>query len=544
MTEILNTIRAYILISIFVLLSACFSGSSSSTTEVAGDALDTTESELYSNGPFDLPVTIAKLETVNPNLMSADYLDSGISDISTDSSVTFLLNTESSSSGYVITGSEGATTSEKVIAYNTVTTSSVIVSSEVDGSFTLNILATEGDPISVSSLNGGEDTASPPVTISSFNGISEISLTNTALLGINHNLVQLNGYTFFTTVDDDGISTLVRRELTTGTTETVDIVSGVFESISVDSTSHDVSLLTTDESLYHINSDDPISLSSIVWDNANSIYVHPDTIRVFDQLDHGIETFTDGNNNSFICVNDTFDALGYNDTNTNLLHIAADGTRTIIADDSIDVILDCELGADGKLYVLARPPAVPGPGFDAARIYKLTLSDGVNALTNASTFHVFSSTIQPRSFDISQNLDYVVLVGNNSSNEIEYVVYDESANTETTVYQHASGDDAYPNYARISSTGMVVACTSLNVDSGVLAAHRFGTDSKNEFYKLTDPDITSACNGSFEIDEQDFLVYFKAPGANILSENSELSPIQLNIMNLNSISFSSLSLDS
>src|SRR3990167_7283975 len=114
---------------------------SGGTSTSAGD-LSNTETGLYADGPVDIPVTIAKLDSVDADLVIIPPLSDGAVDNLSSSS--FIKKLESSGAVYVVTGAAGAVNTEqtmKIYGINTTSGTAVIASVESDGSFEFQINA-------------------------------------------------------------------------------------------------------------------------------------------------------------------------------------------------------------------------------------------------------------------------------------------------------------------------------------------------------------------------------------------------------------------
>lgn len=544
------TTRQFITILSLLILPACFGSNKSSssdeadagstTTDFVGETFNDTEAELYSDGPVDIPVPIARATAMDLSKMTATYQDAGI-----DSSGSLLTRYTTGSSGYIITGSAGASPSNKVYFFNIQTQEALVVLANEDGSFEGKIVAREGDLVAVSALNDAEDTASPPITIATNKaGLMEAAFTNSNSIGTEANLIAASDYTFIALQNNDGTSSLIRRKFNSSNISTVaKNVSGSVKAIGVDQGIHDVSLIMNDELLYRIdNANTSVELADTSWNNPLPIYTVTSDIRDFDLI-AGLEAFMDSNNNILICQIDSFDSPDYNNAQMALIHISSTGTETVLANDKTHIIIDCDQADNGNVYVLARAVKAGGE-LDAPTIFRLAIADGVNSLTNAQVYRILSVGIGvPLALDMSPDTNYALISSINSAGDFVYVVYEKTTALETTIYNHALDSDRYTNFARISSTGVVVACSFTDEENNHFVAHRFKTDGVDTFTQLTDPKFSLPCNGTFDIGRANHLIYYRSPGTSITDQNSALAAPQVSMINLDLVDFDALAPD-
>ncbi len=216
-----------LLILIFLSFSACFSSATPSDV----DSLSTIEAELHETGAASIPVTIAKLDSLDPSKVSIT------AELSLDTSVNLNFNylTTQTNCTYIYTiviaagGVSDPTTTPSILIYNltqnyTEMYGSVVAadgSAPIAGTGPLSVCGEAADQIMVSTLTAAEDAASPPVTLEiDATGSTIMTLTSsTNLAGSNNILVNPNGDIFAIVLDGAGGSSIYRIESdgTTGT---------------------------------------------------------------------------------------------------------------------------------------------------------------------------------------------------------------------------------------------------------------------------------------------------------------------------------------
>ena len=105
------------------------------------------ESNLFSEGPISAPVTIAKMDSPNPQFIR----------------VYFTAEDESLDGSFLVEGAAGAVPAEvtKVIVFNSRTTDQEIIVVNEDGSFEATLPGQQSDSVLVASLSDAEDQMSP-----------------------------------------------------------------------------------------------------------------------------------------------------------------------------------------------------------------------------------------------------------------------------------------------------------------------------------------------------------------------------------------------
>ena len=205
--------------------------SGSSAAASTAEAASETETSLYSDGPIDLPVTIAKLETpdVTKLLISAQSLDQSIN---APQNLRTLLNRYSTTDptvAYAIVGSAGAVHDPDVTPFvfleNATNDTTEFCDVSLDGSFTCAILGDLNDDLRLYASTADDiSTAqmSPPLYIRLNElGTTTIGDTNSTNISADFKLMTDNVGNYYLVIITDGRSTFARRSITGTTLEVI-----------------------------------------------------------------------------------------------------------------------------------------------------------------------------------------------------------------------------------------------------------------------------------------------------------------------------------
>lgn len=201
-------------------------GDTGDTTSSA-DSLDAGEAGLFSDGPIDLPVTIAKLQSPNSEQIDLSVTEPGTSNLIKPNAPRFLSAGETYSCEF--TGSGDATdsslraipdpvTTPYVLIYDAASATSVIETVASDGSFTATIACQVEQNLIVAALTADSlaSAQSSPVVIFSVDELGTVTVTITHSNRINDAQpfgADPYGNVIFSVIEDDGTYTLWRRNL-------------------------------------------------------------------------------------------------------------------------------------------------------------------------------------------------------------------------------------------------------------------------------------------------------------------------------------------
>lgn len=182
-------------------------GTSSATDSDTASDLTSADSQLYSDGPIDLPVTIAKLDT--PDLTKITVT---VEELSTPSLSPPLATT--ATHRFTITGIAGAATTAKVTVFDLDSDEQVTSDVESDGSFSIQIDGTLTDTLAFAGANSTVTQITPFVVITvDSTGNPVMTVSNTDSLNTNQNLIvdELGNY-YVSVLNADGTTyTLLQR---------------------------------------------------------------------------------------------------------------------------------------------------------------------------------------------------------------------------------------------------------------------------------------------------------------------------------------------
>lgn len=189
-------------------------GISAATGGDIGTDLTSTDSQLYDEGPVDMPVTIAKLDSPDLTKVSVTVEEITTPSISPPLATTTLYR-------FTIIGAPAATNTAKIFVYDVTTGDTASADVATDYSFTVSIdAASLTDSIAFAGGNSELSQISPPyvinVVVNEDLSVSPVvALTNSSSLNSNQNiLVDAVGNYYLSSSNTDGTYTLSRRSAT------------------------------------------------------------------------------------------------------------------------------------------------------------------------------------------------------------------------------------------------------------------------------------------------------------------------------------------
>lgn len=499
----------------------------SGAVPVAEDLPDS-QGGLFDDGPVELPVTIAKLDSPNMYLITVT-----ISEIGGDGSAVSALE-DGKSYEFTFSGAAGAiadpAATPYVMLYNVATGESVVVTVAADGSFEVSITAeAEQDivltAVTATDLNSAQ--GSPPLIYrADSSGTGTFTTTNTSFLMTDQNLVvDGSGNTYFSTLAEDDTYTLWRRNLD-GTLQDP-LVEGIGEPITLITVlSPDyITYMTADGSFYTVLNEGAAA------PQLKSRFLYQSASDEIDADDEWIERLVG-----------SFDVSGVEDIDSEyqLLPVSANKllTRQPEEDSSgsvgmfIDVIeVDVDggdesipfhvvskadydeawaaVGGNKIVYVLVSEHDDPSfslytVGFDDER--KASAWEGRKLLEDGIMIDVVS---------MSASLNGgVVFAGTNPSGEMEIFVWNGEFGLKRLINFAEAGVN-YEAYPKISPQGEFVLACDQSVEPAQFVVHRTGAglpsgmgDPEGVFYPLTSDMGWSPCPVRDAYIDEHYVIHF------------------------------------
>lgn len=535
-----------------------------STSSLGGDAggdydeLDSTESGLYSDGPVDLPVTIAKLDSADSQLLTIEYSDSLSQQLTRESPS----HQTAGDGGYVITGDSGAVNIDqatKIFALNTVTAESIIVDVEDDGSFELQISAEEGQVIALAPMVDAEDLIGIPLFVDEENGVDTIALTNADNLNPNVNIeVNVDGYAYFSAEVADGTYEIYRRNLdgtaletiATGISAQVRFITldeqgslnyvtqdGKVYSILLAATATSVSALRADDLIepQHLDYEDPFELMDFgdVLDDADTFVPAPAEVFRVGSGDYMGVAFVSNkrqvNNGSGGLVQPSFLRL----IGSNL------GTTTYEFLDTDDYnAAEFSLGEVDTLFVAAELNDSAEPqGFRPFELYALDMTLGPDAWANRTLAYSHATRGESLISMKSTRHGFVVFVVQNIDTGTNSIYSLQEGESPVAVAVSPSGDKTYSEwialteYNRIEDSSFVTCATDASEGVSYLALHRLDRDDPGIFWRLTSTVNKDGCKGNYAIDNENRVMFYRSETVDGVEQPAQISFIDLDNIN-------------
>lgn len=521
----------------------------------AADPLSEGESSLYDAGPIDLPVTISKLDSVDANLVTVEYSDSGIAESVVSGARS--LATTTTTSGYTGIGEPEAVKSEQIQTYgvtklyviNTATGDAKIVSLEADGSFSFTLQAAEGDIIAFAPMKSDELQIGLPLYADKDNGVFTLTLTNADNLSVNQPVViTADGYTYFSLQQGETF-TLYRRNLDGSKIETV--ATGIPEQIRFISPTSDgeVSYFTQDGKGY-VARPAATSTSSLTQSSTRYVTTWDEPLQVFDlnqslndpdsYIPAAAKIFISSEKKLFLVnklvVNGAqtqpfFNLMVYFDP------VAIEFAELLPTNEFKDAAFD--VGSQDELYAFVSPiDNSTADGFGPYSLYRLNMLDGAQIWDNRTLLYTFQPGRRIISLDVSSTGTFVFVVTNPEAPGVEdiYAMDDSASPVFIAATEKDFGRLSYSEWIAVSpgadmADATIVTCgTDNTTGEEYLALHRIGQDDTNTWYRITDT-TTNGCAGAYNIDDAGRIVFYRAMKAD---DGSDLAP-QLSLIDLNLI---------
>lgn len=222
------------------------------TSAATAEAASETETSLFSDGPVDIPVTIAKLETpdITKMVISAQSLDPSVSAVPNLKKLLTKYSVTDPTVAYAIVGSAGAVHDPDVTPFvyleNATNSTSEFCDAESDGSFTCAILGDLNDDLRLYASTTDDTTTaqmSPPLYINVDElGTVTVGDTNSTNISADFKLMTDNAGNYYLVIISEGRSTFARRSITGTTLEIIwdtsddesSIIPTVIESLDSD----------------------------------------------------------------------------------------------------------------------------------------------------------------------------------------------------------------------------------------------------------------------------------------------------------------------
>lgn len=507
------------------------SGSSAST-------LSDTESQLFEDGPVDLPVTVAKLDSPDLNLITVSVESLGSLLVIPDAEYA-----TTDTHRFTVTGAVGAaghledgSFAPKFYLLNATTTESALTDTGVDGSFTGVITGTLTDTIVFASATADGLQVSPVEIISvDAGGNVVVTTTNTSNLSTSQNLMtDRSGNYYFSVLNADGATySLLRRNLA-GTQ--VDTIASTLSSLprvvsSYDGTNVEVILesgdvmefiapaataLTKSLSVPGVAAASESEWLSVTLDTVSGGLPPIDLVKG----SGGFQLLSSATSKTALMVSPFVNVhTGENLPNMlNLIDLSGQYEPVVLVNgleyDSTFVDRD----ESGNVYVLLSPVGLEG---DAAAwtMYRFAIFDldgtstAVDAWQNRETLFSFPlGTVNW--MDVSGNGD--VVIGYLGANNAVAVAYWTATSGLSVISESSVASGAFAN-SRISSDGQfIVSCitSATDLELSNLAVY-FPGDPTGQATTISENDAFATCDpssaDSFFIDANDLIHFYKKP---------------------------------
>lgn len=519
------------------IVSSATSGGSATSTGTA-DALSGTESQLYEDGPIELPVTIAKLDSPDLSLITVTVEEIS----STTANATKFAAT--STHIFTVTGLAGAggrlsddSFAPKFFMFNATTDEQAVSEVGADGSFTGQIDGELSDTIAFASMTEGEDQVSPILSVAvDDNGNFIVATTNASDLSADVNVMtDPDGNYYFTVVADDGTFTLLRRNL--GGTEVETIATGLNSEprVILAGSGPAVTVILQDGSIV-VFAQPPPSLTGFVA-GRRALFAEGDsawTSATVETIQGGVNTSEQtawpGHSLLYSATERTLaltspsaqpGGIGASEDLLRFVDLSGGGvTATVIATGEFDAIY-ADTGESGKIYVFANwPGGQEGEG--TATLFRFDFQD-LDVTPDPSLAWQARETLvsgfegRVNSLDVSDEGAAVfqfITADNNNNRGIAYW----SASSGVVIINDMEGDPRQYAYPKISPDGkFVIFCDvgegdQLNVP-GNLTVY-FPGDGAGDFHPLVESGTVTTCADNpsrYFIDSQDRIHFYQAP---------------------------------
>lgn len=508
------------------------------TGGTAADSLTGTETQLFDDGPIDMPVTIAKLESPDLSLITVtvEELSGGAQAVKFATGATHR---------FTITGAAGAggtledgTFAPKFLTFNATTDEQAIATVNADGSFVGQIDGSLTDTIVFASMTEAEDQVSPILAVvTDADGNFIVTTTNAADLSSAVNVMtDTSGNYYFTVKASDGTFTFMRRNVSGSDVETIAEGLASEPRVILAQSGPAVTVISQDGSIVIYAEPAPASVTTFLTAGGGGSHAETAstwTVQPLDELGGEIlgvdEAAWPGHSLMYSQTERTVamtlpyanSATGEN--NADLLRfIDLSGTgavEPIILSADFDAVY-ADVGESGKIYVFASPDQFEANGSDYI-LYRFDFLD-VETGGYAEAWQVretliasFTSTVT--SLDVAENgeavFGFMISAGQNG---VGY--WSSAAGTPVTVNDPVNDPNFYA-YPKISPDGQfVIFCDigvpTAQVETGGDLTVYFPGDPTGTFTKLLESESFNTCTdnpASFFIDSQDRIHFYQAP---------------------------------
>jgi hypothetical protein len=533
------------------------SNSVDSGVEVFGE-LESAETSLYDQGPIDLPVTIAKLDSIDSALVTIEYSDS----LTQELLRSLASQSAVSSGGYVITGEAGAINVDqatKLFALNTSTSELTVLEIAADGSFVLEMEAEEGQVIALAPMVDAEDQIGAPIYADEENGVDTIALTNSDFLNPNVNIeVNPDGYAYFSAEALDGTYEIYRRNLDGTTLETVAtgissqvrfIVldeqgslnyvtqDGKVFSILLAETSTDISSLAAKGSVTpaYLDYEDPVELMSFgdALDDADTFVPAPvEVFRVGSGSYRGM-TFVSNKRQ----VNSGAEGI-VQPSFLRFIEVDSGTTTHEFLSTSDYHSAEFSLGEVDTLFVAAEPnDTTEAQSFRPFELYELDMTLGATAWENRTLFYSHATRGESLISMKSTRNNSVVFIVQNAVTGTNSIYSLREGESPVAVAGSPTGDKIYSEfialteYNPIGNTSFVTCATDASEGVSYLAKHNIDRDDPGVFYRITSTTNKDGCKGNYAIDNENRVMFYRSEVVDGVEQAPQISFIDLDNLN-------------
>ncbi|MCP5464537.1 MAG: hypothetical protein H7A33_05900 [Deltaproteobacteria bacterium] len=534
---LLGTIaRAFVLFSLTIFISCSGAGGGiggsigggsgggaggSDTSSAAGE-IDGVESELFESGPESLPVTIAKLESVDFSKVDATYSDSISNSVSGSGS--FLKYQSSGSSGFTFSGTAGAVDNDEIVFIVGDETFSQTVND--DGSFdAVTVSAETGDLVYVASRTESTGEIGLPFIVKrDSNGVIRYILTNAETIN-SVSPVSL------TTSSDDTRYFYFATEDTSGDQPKFNLYRKAFMGSEFDLIAEDlgqnVRYVTArdDDVLYVIRTGEVMNAlastsgDTTTWSYGNNqeplystdSWIETDTYAAIPSF---VEVYWVSDSQFFVANRGNVtgnDGGAAEDQLLSLVTMTSSGalsqTQTVIGSGTYDDMIFSYNESSLILTVLLKRKDTT-----TWELRELDLSDGISAFDNSSNLRTVNFGSSPLQLDT--NPEGVSLFSAFDTTFVDYYAVGESlaldfVGSDEDLNNVASADPVLLLSDATASAVEFVFCADTNADNDaetlVYARESSGVLS---YYYLTPENTFDACEGPITLSDDDLLFFY------------------------------------
>lgn len=497
--------------------------SSDDGSSVATDPLSDAESGLYDDGPMDLPVTIAKLDSGNLTAENDAYYTDG-TDLSESSGGLYSVRhaETSSSAGYRFEFGENFIKEadrdvvEYLAAVNLETGEIQLQGVNDDGSVdAFTVPAEEGQYIALAPMVADQSAVGIPIYPFVEDGVYGNALTNSTSLSVNLPVQIKDDYTFFSEEFDDATFALYRRNLDGSPVET--IISGVTSQIRYvePGLGGGVAYYTQDGKAYYVKA---LGTTPETWGSPTLVRDLGAELSPPNSFVPAPVKLATSTNGYIFALNKAVVNENGGDMSTMLaIYNTADGTTSVhmAVTDFKDASFD--MGEQDTLFVFLSPyDSKTMDGFGAYELYRLDMTLGHAAWENREKIYA-----------IPGSNDHVATMTASSENVVVFATFNTLSPERTGVlalediehplprvlFESPIGVKMYSEHVAVSPSGsffdaVVLTCANdPETDTSYLVIHNM-SDERNVLYRITSPE-KETCGGGYNIDDENRIVYFQ-----------------------------------